>query len=191
MALYLFRKDTTQHFAKIPSLELSNAFAGAFKDKLPHTNDKNPVLPEWRQYGFYVNMGIFVSLQKLLFAHNPLDASDKGVQVLSKFYQQAFWNPANSHYCCFFRPFQFIATRSWKISLKQICLWDLARIMYITFIIQIVEAIWFFAATVLHKDIGTYWFWGFFLNVSGSIWFSSCLEKNCDSFSFNAFWAIV
>ena len=33
--------------------------------------------------GFHVNMEFFVSLQKLLFTHKPLDTSDKGVQVQS------------------------------------------------------------------------------------------------------------
>ena len=42
-----------------------------------------------------------------------------------------------------------IPTRSWRINLKQICLWDLARIIFIAFIIQTAQAIWFFVAILL------------------------------------------
>lgn len=49
--------------------------------KTKSKNDKNPVLTYSVSTGFNVNMVFFVSLQKLLFTHKPLDTSDKGVQV--------------------------------------------------------------------------------------------------------------
>ena len=57
----------------------SNIVVSLMKTK--SKNDKNPVLTYSVSTGFNVNMVFFVSLQKLLFTHKPLDTSDKGVQV--------------------------------------------------------------------------------------------------------------
>ena len=49
---------------------------------------------------------------------------------------------------------QIIPIRSRQTYSKQVCLWDLAQIICITFIIQIVSAIWFFVAkTSLWKNL--------------------------------------
>lgn len=65
---------------------------------------------------------------------------------------------------CFkaFQPSAIIPTRSWQAYSKQVCLWDLAQIICIAFIIQVAWAICFFCchyvATLLAlciSEIGT------------------------------------
>ena len=50
---------------------------------MPLQTTKNPYSLYSVSTGFNVNMVFFVSLQKLLFTHKPLDTSNKGVQVQS------------------------------------------------------------------------------------------------------------
>ena len=91
-----------------------------------------------------------------LLTNNPIFCFKLNKLGLSKCYQSAIkleiWKSKNQCLCGFSGPhihFLLIPTRSCQKFSKQICLWDLAQSIGILFIIQIVEAIWFFVAMVL------------------------------------------
>ena len=69
--------------------------------------------------------------------------------MLSNRYQKGWAKFKKPWYYWVFRPSVIIPTRSCQVYSKQFCLWDLALIIYIASIIQVVWAIWFFVAIVL------------------------------------------
>lgn len=71
------------------------------------------------------------------------------MQLLSICYQKTSWSAETPHKHWVFTILQLIRIRSCQEISKQICLYDLAQDISILFIIQIVEAIWFFVAIVL------------------------------------------
>ena len=63
------------------------------------------------------------------------------MQLLSICYQKTFESAANPHKHWVFTILQLIPTRSRQAYSKQVCLWDLAQIICIAFIIQVARAI--------------------------------------------------
>ena len=94
-----------------------------------------------------------------LLASHPIFLFKLNKSGFDECYQSAIkwriWKSKTQCLCAFAGPhirFLLIPTRSCQKFSKQICLWDLARIIGILFIIQIVEAIWFFVAMVLPRE---------------------------------------
>ena len=94
-----------------------------------------------------------------LLASHPIFLFKLNKSGFDECYQSAIkweiWKSKTQCLCAFAGPhihFLLIPTRSCQKFSKQICLWDLAQSIGILFIIQIVEAIWFFVAMVLPAE---------------------------------------